>query len=104
MLLRTKKNRRRVDVKAAAKAHAPFIGKLALAALLIVGVGFGGQMAWAWAQVSPRFAVKSVTLRGNERATDGELVRLAGLGDTPNVFQLDLEAVERAIATHPWVR
>src|SRR5438128_1952811 len=104
MLLRTKKNRRRVDVKAAAKAHAPFAAKLVVAAVLIVGVGFGAQLAWAWAQVSPRFAVKGVVIRGNARATDAELTRLAGLTDAPNVFQLDVDAVERAVATHPWVR
>src|SRR5688572_18443567 len=104
MLLRRPKNRRRVDVKAAAKAHAPFVGRLVVSGALIVGVGFGAQLAWAWAQVSPRFAVKGITIRGNERATDAELVRLLGLGDTPNVFQLDVDAVERAVATHPWVK
>ncbi|MBK7858209.1 MAG: FtsQ-type POTRA domain-containing protein [Archangiaceae bacterium] len=106
MLLRTRKNRRRVDVKAAARAHAPRVLKLCAAAVLVIGIGFGLQMGWSWAQVSPRFAVKFVDVRGNSRATDAELTRLAGFADgqQQNLVQLDVDAVERALSTHPWVK
>lgn len=104
MLLRTKKNRRKVDVKAAAKQHAPFVLKLFAAAAIVVGVGFGSQLAWKWAQVSPRFQLKSVVIAGNARATDSELARLGGLTESQNLVQLDVAAVERSIASHPWVR
>lgn len=104
MLLKPKKNRRKVDVKAVAKAHAPFALKAVAAAMLVVGVGFGAQLAWAWAQVSPRFALKSIDVTGNSRATDAELTRLAGVSDSQNLFQLDVAALERSIGLHPWVR
>ncbi|MBL8951299.1 MAG: FtsQ-type POTRA domain-containing protein [Myxococcaceae bacterium] len=104
MLLTTKKNRRKRDVAAAAKAHAPFVLKLCGAALLIVGVGFGGQLAWAWAQVSPQFVVKSVSVSGNARSADAELLKLAGLDVAQNLFQLDTAQLERALGTHPWVK
>ena len=104
MLLRTKKNRRKVDVKAAAKQHAPFVLKLVLAAALVTGLGFGAQLGYAWAQVSPRFALKVVDIIGNTRATDAELQRLGGLSEQQNLLQLDTAALERALGTHPWVR
>ncbi len=104
MLLTTKKNRRKRDVAAAAKAHGPFVLKLVVAALLIVGIGFGGQLAWAWAQVAPQFTVKSVSVRGNARAPDAELLRLAGLTEAQNLFQLDMAQLERALGSHPWVK
>lgn len=105
MLLRTKKNRRRVDVKAAAKAHAPFALKLCVASLLVVGAGVGAQLAWGWAQVSPRFVVRAVEIKGSVRATEVELARLAGLSEGgQNLFQLDVSALERAVSTHPWVK
>ena len=104
MLLRTTKNRRKVDVKAAAAAHAPFALKLCGLALLIVGAGFGAQIGWQWAQVSPRFALQTIAISGNTRATDSELTRLGALGESQNLFQLDVAAIERALGSHPWVR
>jgi cell division protein FtsQ len=104
MLLRTRKNRRRVDLKAAAKGYAPLAFKAGAAALVLIASGFGLQLLWGWAQVSQQFAVRAVDVRGNVRAGDAELLRLGGLSEGgQNLFQLDVEAVERAISTHPWV-
>lgn len=91
-------------MKAAAKAHAPFALKLALTALLIVGVGFAAQLGWAHAQVSPQFALKAINVSGNARATDAELLRISGLAEGQNLFQLETLSAERSVASHPWVK
>jgi cell division protein FtsQ len=104
MLLTTKKNRRKRDVAAAARAKAPLVLRLLGASFLIVAIGFGGQLAWAWAQVAPQFTVTSIAITGLSRAPEGELLRLAGLTEPQNLFQLDVAQLERAVGTHPWVR
>lgn len=104
MLLRSKKNRRRVDVKAELRARAPFAFKLVAAALVFVALGFGGQKAWAWAQQSERFSLEHVNVRGANRASDTELLKLTGLQPGQNLLQLDVAAIERAFGSHPWVK
>src|SRR5689334_7117385 len=104
MLLRTKKNRRKVDVKAAAVAHAPVALKLCVAAVLVTGLGFGAQVAYAWAKVSPHFAIKAIDVNGTARARDAELLEKSGLGAGVNLVSLDVAAVERSLSSHPWVK
>ncbi len=111
MLLRSKKNRRKVDLakrtgefKAAATQHAPAF--LTVVGLLAASVGltWGAIEGWAWARTSPRFALREVTVRGHDAATDVELARLAGLALGQNLLAMDVRGMERAIATHPWIK
>ncbi|MEW5739351.1 MAG: FtsQ-type POTRA domain-containing protein [Myxococcota bacterium] len=111
MILRTRRNRRRLDVAkktgeftAAARSHGPVVFKVLLTTLATVAVAWGGYEGWRWANTSPRFALSEVIYRGAERASGPELSRLAGLTPGLNLFALDVEAVERALATHPWVK
>jgi cell division protein FtsQ len=104
MLLRPKKNRRRVDVKAEIRARVPFVLKLCAAGFVFVALGFGGQKAWAWAQQSDRISLEHVNVRGANRASDSELLKLTGLQPGQNLLQLDVASIERAFASHPWVK
>ena len=110
-LFRSKRNRRRVDLakktgefKAAAKHHAPVALKLFALALAFVGVAFGANEGWKWANTSRTFALADVKVTGQSEATDVELVRLGGVLLGQNLVAMDVRAMERSLATHPWVR
>jgi cell division protein FtsQ len=83
-----------------ALTHGP---RLALAALALVALGFAGVRVDAWARHSPRFALRSVQLVGADRATEAELLGLAGVQLGMNLWALDAAEVARAMAGHPWV-
>jgi cell division protein FtsQ len=104
MLLRSKKNRRRLDLKAVAQAKAPRVLKLLLCGVGFVACGFLAQKGWAWAQLTEHFGLEHVNVRGANRANDSELLKLTGLQLGQNLLQLDVAAVERAFASHPWVK
>jgi cell division protein FtsQ len=72
---------------------------LALGAVLLLG-----RSIWVWAARSGVFALRGMVLTGNQRVTESELMRLAGLSWGQNLLTLDMAAVERAMAQHPWVR
>jgi len=111
MIFRAKKNRRRVDaakktaeLKAVATSLVPALlralGVIVATAAIVAGTYFTSQ----WAQQSPRFAITDITFTGNSHASDLELSRLAGLQRGQNLVALDALAVERLLATHPWVK
>ena len=77
---------------------------------IVVGIGGLGALGYgalcldAWAAHSPRFALRTVQVRGLQRATEHELLRLASIGPGMNVWSLDPAAVGQAMSSHPWVR
>ncbi|MFN0063441.1 MAG: cell division protein FtsQ/DivIB [Myxococcaceae bacterium] len=71
---------------------------------LIVAAVFGLWATRRWALKSPQFALRTVTFSGLSRVGDVELRRVAAIGPGQNLFQLDLSGLERALATHPWVK
>jgi cell division protein FtsQ len=77
--------------------------RLVLAGLTLAALGLGGLRIDAWARQSPRFALRVVQLAGNERATEAELLALAGVQLGSNLWSLDAAEVARAMAGHPWV-
>jgi cell division protein FtsQ len=111
MLLRSKKNRRRMDVakktgelKAAAKTHGPPLLKALLTTAVTVSAAWGAWQLWQWASTSPRFGLTEVRYVGTARSGGAELSRLGGLTPGVNIFALDLAGVERALGAHPWVK
>jgi cell division protein FtsQ len=108
---RRHKNRRRRDaeevartVKTAVRRIARAIAWTALMGGAFVGVVWGGIFGYRWVHTSPRFALTTVVFRGLRHAQETELRKLAGLGPGQNLFQLDVPALERAMAAHPWVK
>jgi cell division protein FtsQ len=53
---------------------------------------------------SPYFAVRVIQVRGGERVDGDEIVRIAGLHQGMNIWDVDPAAIERKVASHPWVR
>jgi cell division protein FtsQ len=104
------KNRRRGEltrgreVTSAVTRHRGTLGRLALATAISVGLFGGAWYVREWAISTHHFAVRQIAFAGLTRVSDGELLKLAGLTPGQNLLALDLEAMERAIATHPWVR
>jgi cell division protein FtsQ len=77
--------------------------RLLLAVAALVALGVAGLRFDAWARTSPRFALHSVQLVGAQRATEAELLALAGVQKGINLWTLDPSDVARAMAGHPWV-
>jgi cell division protein FtsQ len=53
---------------------------------------------------SDYFSVREIQVRGVERVRGVELIALAGLKQGMNIWKIDLVAIERVFAKHPWVR
>lgn len=104
MLLKRKRNRRKVDWKSSLRKWSGRLFKLCAAVIAVLSLGLGGKLAWTWANASQRFGLRVLTITGNERATDAELQRIAGLTVGQNLLQLEPAAIEKALLTHPWVK
>jgi cell division protein FtsQ len=103
-VLSSRNRRRRAD-----GGSTPLLGGPVLLRIVLT-VGGLGALGWAalcfdgWAAQSPRFTLRTVQVRGLQRATEHELLRLASVGPGVNLWSLDPAAVGQAMAAHPWVR
>lgn len=111
MALTQTRNRRRRDPaerkEALAAASGRFFAralKVALPLAALAAVSGGAHAAWKWSTTSSAFALREVKVEGHARATPTDLVRLSGAALGQNLLALDPDALERAIAAHPWVR
>lgn len=111
MAFRKSKNRRHQDaaqrraaVTGAVRSHGPGVLKA------IVLTGLTCALVWSsielrrWALTSPFFLLKETSFDGLHRAHPGELLKLSGLTVGQNLWSLDVDALERTMAAHPWVR
>lgn len=111
MAFKRHKNRRRRDSQettTAVKGMLRRASAIAARALLVCGaagaVGVAGIEGYRWMHTSPRFALRTVSCRGLRNAPESDLLKLAGLGAGQNMFLLEVRALERAMAAHPWVK
>lgn len=76
----------------------------------IIAVALTAAAVWfltagrRWLVESPTFAIERFEISGNRRAKDATLLAAAGLSAGDNLFRVDLESAERAMADSPWVR
>jgi cell division protein FtsQ len=110
MLLRAKKNRRRLDIsrtttelKASARRHARTAGTVAGLLAASVAVALAARAGWQWATTTPRLALTQIAVRGQAHATEAELLKLGPIVAGTNLLTLDAAALERALGAHPWV-
>jgi cell division protein FtsQ len=94
----------------AGPADGTLVSKLATGIRLVVGlaivVGTSTAVAWSihrYAMTTHRFGIKSVTVTGNTRLTQGDLVALGGIEMGNNLFSFDTRAAEEGIIKNPWV-
>jgi cell division protein FtsQ len=92
------------SIARASKSAARTIGKIAAFTGLSIGIVLGGAATWDWATTSPSFALATITIEGNSRATRDSIVHLSGVIEGQNLLVLDASAIERMIEAHPWVK
>jgi cell division protein FtsQ len=71
---------------------------------LVTGVSLG--VAWVGRRhvmTSPRFAIASIEVTGNDRRASGVLVSESGLAPGGNVFAADLDAARAKLLADPWI-
>ncbi len=103
-VLASRNRRRRADGAAsrASRGRTVLRGLVLLGALL--SLAWVGLQLDAWASRSPRFALRNFQSSGLHRATEKELLRLAGIAPGTNLWSLDASAVAQAMGAHPWIR
>ena len=104
------KNRRHQDaaqqkaaVVGAVRTHGPGVLKAIVLTGLTCALAWGAIETRRWALTSPFFLLKETSFSGLHRALPGELLKLSGLTVGQNLWTLDTGALERAMATHPWL-
>jgi len=50
------------------------------------------------------FSVREIQVRGSEKVSGSEIVAIAGLHRGMSIWKVDLPAIEKNVARHPWVR
>ncbi|RYZ35414.1 MAG: FtsQ-type POTRA domain-containing protein [Myxococcaceae bacterium] len=95
---------RNTAVTGAVRSHGPRVAKALGLTVATAALVWGGIELRAWAKVSPRFALESVTFTGLERASRPELLKLSGLAAGQNLWSLEPAALAKAMGQHPWVR
>ncbi len=53
---------------------------------------------------SPYFSVREIQVRGIDKVSGDQVVAMAGLRRGMSIWSIDLEAIEKKISRHPWVR
>ncbi len=99
-------NRRRVDrdVEPGPRVASPRLARAALALALVAGTALGGAQLWRWAQHAHALRIRTIRFEGLVRATADELLALSPVKPGDQLLPADVEAMERALARHPWVR
>ena len=101
------RNRRRIDrspEEAPRAEPGKALGRVAAAASALALLGLGGFAAHRFLVEGPWLRVRAVRYQGLSRATGPELDALSPVKPGDNLLAADLEAMERALARHPWIR
>jgi cell division protein FtsQ len=71
--------------------------------LLLGGVSMALIYGYRSATLGEYFAVKTLEIHGNSHLRSREILKIAELEEGANTLALSIDAVERALAGHPWV-
>lgn len=72
---------------------------VALGAFLTIGV-----LGWLALAARPEFALNRIWVEGNARLSEGEILELLELGESPNVLTLELNEVRQMLMRSAWVK
>ncbi|WP_022664419.1 cell division protein FtsQ/DivIB [Desulfospira joergensenii] len=75
---------------------------LALPALILF-LSLGAILAHDLVTQSPLFLVKKILISGDQRVVKNEILKLAALEEPCNIFKVNLNIMEKQIASHPWI-
>ncbi len=100
------RNRRRVDRERPAPPTSALRHGLRLAVLWTAGGSAAvaaALLGWRTFTAGESLRIRAIRVTGLARATEGELLALSPVKVGDNLFAADVEAMERALARHPWV-
>lgn len=101
------RNRRRVDrppEEATRARRSKALGRAAAAGTALALLALGGLAAYRLLLEGDWLRIRALRFQGLSRASAAELAALSPVKAGDNLLSADLEALERAIARHPWVR
>ena len=78
--------------------------KLALAAALFAGVGYGLVHMYRMATTSNYFVIKDVEISGNERLEYHDVIKEAGLEPGLNSLSVSIDEIELRLKKNPWIK
>jgi cell division septal protein FtsQ len=73
-------------------------------ALLIGGALLGFTKLDNWLARSPFFKIQKITVEGNKRVGEGEIITYSGLKIGQNLYAVDLDKTLERVKAHPWVK
>ena len=77
--------------------------KLALIAVVVPAVSYGGWRVYQGLLVSPRLEISNINVSGLELVTHEEVIQLSGIVKGQNILSADLSNGARGIEGHPWI-
>ncbi len=106
--LTSRKNRRvkpSKPKKPSGRAQA-WLGRLSLMTGIIVVVSASVAVAWGlrrYLRTSPRFAVRTIVVEGNQRKTPNQIAERAGIASGRNIFTVEEDEAKELVEADPWV-
>jgi cell division protein FtsQ len=79
--------------------------KVIVGAVLVAGLTVG--LFWSlyrYAVSSPRFAIKTISVAGNQRVSDARVAELSGLQLGANIFKSDTTSAQQRLLEEPWIQ
>jgi cell division protein FtsQ len=76
---------------------------LALCATFVVAVSVGLLVGFRWLTSAPYFALKEISVAGNERLSSEEILALVDVPLGANTLDIDIAEVEARVSASPWV-
>jgi cell division protein FtsQ len=105
-----KKPRRRARKSKGKRRFGPrlqaWMQRLSLVTGIIVVISASVLVAWGlrrYLRSSPRFAVRTVQVEGNQRRTPHQIAKLAGIETGRNVFTVEEEVAQSLVEADPWI-
>jgi cell division protein FtsQ len=79
------------------------LGFCSLLLLLLAGISLALVYGYRSATLGDYFALKTLEIYGNSRLNSREILKTVDLEEGANTLALSIDAVEKALAGHPWV-
>jgi cell division protein FtsQ len=86
-----------------AKAPLAKAARIALALLLALGSLALARVLERWARHAPELAIRTITIEGEDRLSEAEVLGAAGIALGDNVFARSETEVHDALLGHPWI-